>query len=325
MSLVFLTVLAGLGQGVFIILVALDALLPSGSLPQPFVYSAAILSIALPMAGMFAGFFHLGNPQRGWKAIKMVKSSWLSREVLFLPAFIGLDALYTALYFQGAPGAYRLAAGFAGIFCALGLYVSSAMLYAEIRFIKEWANAYTVVNFILLGLASGASAIRVVWHFEGAAGGVGDGLSLLAVVLLALALAMKTLAYRHNAGIYQSLAVKDAIGVSNPDARLMNSGAAYRHFNTIEYFFPISPEKNLICQTVTLTIAFIIPIVSTLSAESTGLELKGLLLVLSALSTTIGLLIERRLFFIQGNHIQNLYYGNYRFNEVKNPLLRKSA
>ena len=42
------------------------------------------------LIGLGASFLHLGRPERAWRAAAMWRSSWLSREVIVLPAFIGV-------------------------------------------------------------------------------------------------------------------------------------------------------------------------------------------------------------------------------------------
>ncbi len=325
MSLVFLTVLAGVGQGMFILLVILDALfLKSGEVTPHFLMVAGITSLIFPLIGMAASFFHLGNPMRGWKAIFKWKQSWLSREVIFLPAFVGFQLLYLLLLYSGAPGLYRLFAGFLGIVAAMGLYISSAMLYAAIRFIKEWATALTPINFILFGLTSGTAVTTAAAHYSMPGMAIGYLLSYLVAFLCAFSLVMKGLAFQYNATVYSDIGVKNALGMNNPHIRLMDTGAAYAHFNTKEYFLPMTQRQNGIQQTLVLGISFFLPLLMALYAAYYPALKQGGLFSTAALLIILGLILERRLFFIQGNHIQNLYYGNYRRNEVQNPAASKA-
>ncbi len=325
MSLVFLTVLAGAGQGMFILLVLLDALfLKSGEITPHFLMVAGIASVIFPLTGMAASFFHLGNPQRGWKAIFKWKQSWLSREVILLPAFVGLQLLYLLLLYIGAPDLHRVFTGFLGIIAAIGLYLSSAMLYAAIRFIKEWANALTPINFILFGLTSGAATITAAAHYTMPSMAIGYLLSYLVAFLAAFSMVMKGLAFQYNANIYSGIGIRNALGINNPHIRLMETGAAYPQFNTKEYFFPITPAQNGIQQAAVIGISFFLPLVMALFAVWNPMIKLGGLFSTAALLIVAGLILERRLFFIQGNHIQNLYYGNYRQNEVQNPAASKA-
>ncbi len=325
MSLVFLTVFAGVGQGIFTILVVLDALfLGSGRITPAFTYVAGTVSLVFPLMGMAASFFHLGNPQRGWKAILMLKNSWLSREVFFLPAFLGLDALYLLSLYAGAPDTTRIFIGLLGVAASMGLYISSAMLYATIRYIKEWSNAFTPVNFVLFGITSGAAVILVVCQYTNPDMAICNGLANLLALLASYSFVMKALAFQHNANIYPELGMKNSLGINNPNIRLMDMGTAYGHYNTKEYHFPMDKQQAGFQQAAVLALAFFLPMLIALRISFAAVPFKGLLPIIGATAMVCGLVIERRLFFIQWNHLQNLYYGNYRMNRVKNPVASKA-
>lgn len=325
MSLVILTVLAGVGQGVFMILVALDILLfSSGALPAELVYGAGAASLIFPAIGVAASFFHLGNPGIGYKAVKMFKQSWLSKEVVFLPLFLFFAFWYLALYHAGAPDIYRLVVGCIGVAAAFGAYLSSAMLYAAIRFIKEWGNPYTVINFIVFGVTSGAAVLFAVMSFT-ATGGLLSPFALFLIGAGVFSLLLKILTYRFNAKVYVPINIKNALGINSPDIRMVDMGTSYAHFNTEEYFFPIGERQNAAMEKYVLLAAFIVPTaIWVLIAMRTDAGINPALSVVAAASVVAGLLLERRLFFIQGNHIQNLYYGNFKSKNVKNPIVSKN-
>jgi len=68
-----------------------------------------VLSLALLPPGLLASFFHLGHPERGWRAASKWRTSWLSREVIALspPVFItGGQALvfaFASCHYSGDP------------------------------------------------------------------------------------------------------------------------------------------------------------------------------------------------------------------------------
>ena len=93
-SVLLLTTLIGAGQGLFLALFtvqlyALFALLPTQDGRAYFAPGSA-LALVLLVAGLAASFFHLGRPERAWRAAAKWRTSWLSREVIVLPAFIGV-------------------------------------------------------------------------------------------------------------------------------------------------------------------------------------------------------------------------------------------
>jgi len=80
-SVILLTTLIGAAQGLFLIVFALDVL---RSPPRDFVVLSSGISLLLLAAGLAASFFHLGHPERAWRAVAMWRTSWLSREVIVL-------------------------------------------------------------------------------------------------------------------------------------------------------------------------------------------------------------------------------------------------
>ena len=325
-SLILLTVLAGVGQGLFTFLVILDSLALTGQLPTTFSYAAVILSIVLPSIGMVASTFHLGNPQIGWKALKMWRKSWLTREIILLPMFLGFAVLYLYCLYADVSAPTRLMAGYLGIVSSMGLYLSSAMLYAAIHYIKEWANPFTVFNFILFGLTSGGALCLAVIQLTGVSGKIAEPVTTVLIVLGALSLISKYLAYSYNENLYVSWNLKNALGINDPNIRLVDTGAAYAHYNTTEYYYPVTEKQNQRQQAAVLVAAFIAPLaVWSLGPMLNNPTVYNALTILAALLVTGGLLLERKLFFTQGNHLQNIYYGNFKTREVKNPILTKGT
>ena len=103
-SVVLLTTLIGAGQGLFLAFYSAGWLSLLGVLPAAesnLDGRAAVLSLGLLGAGLAASFFHLGHPERAWRAAAMWRTSWLSREVIALPAAMALIFAYVLLRLQG--------------------------------------------------------------------------------------------------------------------------------------------------------------------------------------------------------------------------------
>ena len=74
-SVIFLTTLIGAGQGLFLALYSADlaAALHLVAVPpgRGFFVFGALLSLAFTGAGAVASLFHLGHPERAWRAMAM--------------------------------------------------------------------------------------------------------------------------------------------------------------------------------------------------------------------------------------------------------------
>ena len=97
-SVIFFTTLAGASQGLFLALFAVEL---SGLDAARLIPWGAATSLVLAVAGLAASFFHLGHPERAWRAALMWRTSWLSREVIALPVFIAAVGLWGAAHWWG--------------------------------------------------------------------------------------------------------------------------------------------------------------------------------------------------------------------------------
>ena len=157
-SVIFLTTLVGAGQGLFIALFVaeLGALLGIWGIPaEPYFSLGCALSLFLLGAGLLASFFHLGRPERAWRSAASWRTSWLSREVIALPAFMAAVAAFGLAHYLRAAGDLTLTLGAGGLILALLLFVCTGMIYACLPFLQEWHTPLTVINYTLFGCASG--------------------------------------------------------------------------------------------------------------------------------------------------------------------------
>ena len=317
-SVLFLTTLIGAGQGLLIALVTAQFFFVIGSgqsgESENFYALGSALALALLGLGLVASFFHLANPQRAWRSAAKWRTSGLSREVILIPAVCGLTLLYAAdhwlgwrpvlmVFGNGKALDLPMALGFAAAAAALVLFVCTGMIYACVRFIRQWASSWTVINFLLMGLGSGftlAAAYAGLMDSVLREFLVGDALGLTL-----LAMATRLYQVRRNGLARERSSLKTAIGSHHPQIRQITQGFMGQSFNTIEFTAPGGAEtvRGL---TVFFTLAgFVVP--ATLLAASLGGE-GGLLLVVAVLSQYAGLLAERWVFFAAGSHVQNLYY-----------------
>jgi DMSO reductase iron-sulfur subunit len=98
---------------------------------------------------------HLGRPAYAWRALKMWRRSWLSREVLLFTLFFGALAAATVTTFAGSPP--RLIALLDWSTAILGLLgtVASAAIYL-VRARPAWNTGHTPLDFLLTGALLGS-------------------------------------------------------------------------------------------------------------------------------------------------------------------------
>lgn len=303
-SVVFFTVLAGFGQGLAVCLavaVLAGALAAGGA----FLANAIAVAFALLAVGLVASFFHLARPLRAWRAAAMWRTSWLSREVIVLPALMGVVGLWwlAASTGRGGPLATPVLA-WATIVLSLLLWLCTGMIYAGIRFIQEWAHPLTLLNYLLTGLASGAVLAA------GLAALAGESRLLAGAVPAALALTLAAAAgrlasFRRNAALKPLSSLQSATGIRARRLVQMSMGMSAGSFNTREFFHRLGVHALQRVKWAALLLGFAVP----LALVAWGWRSGSTLPLLAAVAVqAAGLLAERWVFFAQARHPQNLYY-----------------
>jgi DMSO reductase anchor subunit len=136
------TVLIGTAQGLFLVVFLLDVLRAT---PRKFAILCCGVSLLLLACGLIASYF---RPV-------CARSAWLSREAVALPAFTAMVFVYASCKFLESERPVVLAAGTAAAVLCIALFVCAGMVYACQISVPEWRSPLTLVNFFLLGLASG--------------------------------------------------------------------------------------------------------------------------------------------------------------------------
>lgn len=297
-SVIFLTTLIGAGQGLFIALFAAELAWATHVLADRpglgFFVGGSALAVVLTGAGAVASLFHLGHPERAWRAMAMWRTSWLSREGIALIAFGAAAAAYGAAHALGS-GA-TLAIGALALLPCLALFVCTGMIYACIRFLQEWASPLTVINFIVLGCASGFTLATAFAGFTAPA--LTQPYAAAAIALTALGWATRGASLRRNARLRPKSTLQSATGLHHPRIVQTSMGFTGGSYNTREFFHRHRAEVVRNVKWVFIVAAFALPL---------ALLLAGLA-PLAFVVQYAGLLAERWFFFAQANHPQNLYY-----------------
>ncbi|MHB8667722.1 MAG: dimethyl sulfoxide reductase anchor subunit family protein [Burkholderiales bacterium] len=305
-SVIFLTTLIGAGQGLFIALYAaeLGAMLGAWAIPAGVYFGlGCALSLVLLGAGLLASFFHLGRPERAWRSAAMWRTSWLSREVIALPAFMVSVAAYGMAHYLRGASDLTLALGAVGLTLALVLFICTGMIYACLPFLQEWHTPLTVINYTLFGCASGF-LLSTAWAAAQAPSLVAALARWTAAFTLA-ALTTRLASLARNARLKPKSTPQTAIGVKHPRIAQKSEGFMGGSFNTREFFHAKSFARLRAVKWAFLLLVFPLPL--ALLAAGAALASWPVLAMAFALQY-LGLLAERWFFFAQAKHPQNLYY-----------------
>ncbi|HYG60260.1 MAG TPA: DmsC/YnfH family molybdoenzyme membrane anchor subunit [Symbiobacteriaceae bacterium] len=160
LSLAAFTLLVQLALGAVFAAAMLPIRLAGLADPGPLVHRLLFAAAPALLAGLGLSLFHLGRPGGAARAVFNLRSSWLSREVLFTALFAGLTCTAALLHLLGFHDDNVLwlatITGLAAVFTMARLY------QATIR--PAWSTLYTPVSFlvtaVLLGVAAAAPLVR---------------------------------------------------------------------------------------------------------------------------------------------------------------------
>lgn len=317
-SVIFLTTLSGVGQGLFLALFtghlySVIKVVPMQADPQTFYGLGSLIALLFLGGGLLASFFHLGRPERGWRAIAQWRTSWLSREVIVLPAFMGLLALYGLVqYLDWNPYLFdlgpihvdlALVTGTVTTIMAFVLFLCTGMIYACIKFLQEWATPLTVVNYTLLGAASGftlATAFAALYAPE-----LVTLYGTWAIIITLTALITRVASLLRNARIKHKSSLQTALGMRHTQIVQKSQGSMGGSFNTREFFHGRSARFLKSIKWIFLVLVFPVPVLLLAAGLSPA---AFAVLVTAFVVQYLGLIAERWFFFAQSNHPQNLYY-----------------
>ena len=301
-SILFFTTLAGAAQGLLVALAL--AQIAGVAMDSGFLLQAIGLGLVLLVAGLASSFLHLGHKMRAWRAVLMWRTSWMSREVIVLPAYIGLTALWWLALYTGAASGWAHALPWAIVIGALLLWYCTAMIYACLRFIQEWAHWSTVANFTLIGLASGCVLACALAASNGQAVML-NALAPWATSATLLAALVRWFSLRRNRSLRPASTLQSATGIQAKRLVQKSMGMSAGAFNTREFFHGASQLVLRNMRWAFVLGLFVLPLGLALCALSSAAAWPW---AWAALLQAPALIAERWVFFAQAKHPQNLYY-----------------
>lgn len=308
LSVIFFTTLSGTGYGLLFFAGLFSAL---GLWPAErwLGFWALGLGLALVSTGLLASTFHLGHPERAWRALSQWRSSWLSREgVLALLTFLPAGILGIGWVCLESSSGFFVLMGLLTALLALVTVYCTSMIYASLKTVARWHDPKVPALYLLFSLSGGA-----LWaQFFGLGFDVGPGwLGPLAALLLIGTWALKFFYWSAAAGRTGSSTIESATGL----------GA----LGSVSLFDPPHTEENYLLKEMGFRVARKHAQKLRRLTQGIGCYLPLALLVLSfyglggwsvaaallaALGALIGTLLERWLFFAEATHKVTLYYGN---------------
>ncbi len=302
-SVLFLTTLIGCAQGLAVALSLAVLGLFGGSVAAATAGRAGLsVVLALGVVALIASFLHLGRPERAWRAAAMWRTSWLSREVIALPVFLGVAAV--GLLWMQLMHAWPSWLALTLLLACGALWLCTGMIYACVRFIREWATPLTVLNFALMGLASGFVLAAALFAFLDLPV---EELSSWALGLTLLAFFGRMATHLRAARLVPAGSVQSAIGVRSERIVQISRGFTAGSFNLHEFFHGQGDTVLRSVQSGAVLMGFLVPL--GLIGAGMGANRPLAWMIGAWLTQMTGLVAERWYFFAQVSHSQNRYYA----------------
>ncbi|MCW8916637.1 MAG: dimethyl sulfoxide reductase anchor subunit [Magnetovibrio sp.] len=306
-SVIFFTTCSGAGYGLLAMLGILGA---ADMLPNDrwLGLSGLFFALTLVSVGLMASTFHLGRPERAWRAMTQWKSSWLAREgvmavLTYIPA--GLFGIGW-VWFEDTSGLWAVA-GVVSALLAWLTVICTAMIYKSLRTIHQWHNDWTVPSYLLLSVMSGAVLMSVLIHLFGFTNPYIQGVT---VVTLVLGWGLKTMYWSFNKRSKGLPSVNSAIGIDAAgDVSVLELPHTSENYLMKEMGYRVAQKHADKLRAISHITGFALPLaLSLLAMFIEGYAALGAVLLAWALCS-MGIIVERWLFFAEAKHTVNLYYG----------------
>lgn len=307
-SVIFFTTGSGAGYGMLAWLAILALL---GYLPADTTYGLVAFGIAfgLVVGGLLSSTFHLGHPERAWRAMSQWRSSWLSREGIAAIATFGPTGLYAlAWIFLNENQAVSGAMGAVGAIMSLITVYCTSMIYGSLKTIPAWFTKWTRIAYLVYAMMTGAVLVwflSVVFNLPEAA-----TIARISMLFLVLGFAVKLQYWRVIDHAPATSTAESATGLGKlGKIRLIESPHSEDNYLLKEMGFRIARKHAVKLRLFALIFGFVIPFLAICAALYGAPQLQLLFAIIAVIAGTAGIVTERWLFFAEAKHVVTLYYG----------------
>jgi DMSO reductase anchor subunit len=306
-SVILFTTASGAGYGMLALLTLAGVQHGPAS---SFMFGATAIGIAaaLIVIGLLASTFHLGHPERAWRAFSQWRSSWLSREgiaaiVTFVPALV------FAVTWTGAVDAPQLIAPLGlvtAVMCAITVFCT-AKIYSTLKTVRAWHHPLTVPVYLAFALATGAPLFMAVasafdrWQVFQA---------ILSLAAIAVAVALKFAYWRSIDTAERTHTIEAATGLARQGGKVRQWEVPHTSANFVmrEMGYAVARRHSRKLRRLCLALLNLAALASALTVVTAPFVF-ALIAALLSLAATF---IERWLFFAEAQHVVSLYYGAAR-------------
>jgi sulfite dehydrogenase (quinone) subunit SoeC len=298
-SVILFTTASGAGYG----LLALLGLVGFNHGPaSSFIFGLVAIAIALGLItiGLLSSTFHLGHPERAWRAFSQWRSSWLSREgvaavLTYVPTVlfgtIWLDIVHAPAWI-GPLGLITATMCAVTVFC-------TAKIYSSLTTIRAWNHPLTVPVYLAFALASGGALLTAIATLF-------DRFQIFQVILTGAALlvliAVKFFYWRGIDSAERTHTMGAATGLG-AGVRQWEVPHTSENYIMKEMGFAVARKHAIKLRGTVFMLLFIALLAVAACLVSPWFSL------IATLAILLAAILERWLFFAEAQHVSTLFYG----------------
>lgn len=306
-SVILFTSSSGAGYGLLMWL-ALARLSGAWELSPTVAFISCLVGLGLVTIGLLSSTFHLGHPERSWRAMSQWSTSWLSREGVFAILTYPFALVFTAGWIWTAiPAGLMTIAAAATLVLALITVLSTGMIYASLKTIPRWHNRFVVPVYIAFALASGGLLFTLTLGLSGVASKA--ALVLILAVILASWM-IKWFYWRFIDEYRPDSDTGTATGLGHL-GKVSQVEAPHTSENYLlkEMGFQIARKHAAKLRRHALVLGMLLPALLLIFAGNLEGVAQIVTLVVALILGFTGVVVERWLFFAEARHMVTLYYG----------------
>lgn len=300
-SVILFTTASGAGYGLLALL-GLVGLSHGEASSLGFGLTAMVMALGLITVGLLSSTFHLGHPERAWRAFSQWRSSWLSREgvaavITYVPALL-FGLVWCGLL--DAPGLLKPLAVLT-IFMALVTVICTGKIYSSLKTIRAWHNGFTVPVYVIKALSTGACLLAAI---TAVFGNFPAFLVYFSSALLILTLIAKIAYWRTIDRAPRDLTIESATGLGRI-GRVSQWEVPHTAENYVqkEMGYAVArkhAQKLRMLVLLTLAAALLLMLLALAAPYAA---------ILAAAAALFAAVVERWLFFAEAQHVSMLFYG----------------
>lgn len=266
-----------------------------------------VVAFFMVVSGLLMSTFHLGHPERAWRAFSQWRSSWLSREgVCAVTTFIPWTLYAGSLYILEDAETLTLWSGIITAVMAMVTVYTTSMIYRSIKAVQSWYNVYVSPLYLMFSLSTGLTILNAILYLNQAPSPQINNLALLTLIS---AILLKRGYWRFVDKAPRRSTMESATGLGkfgkvkaleHPHSHVnylmqeMGYQIARKHSNKLRRLFQVSWLISVVMLSLTLVFMGTVAL---------------FMAVIGCLLMALGIVVERWLFFAEAKHDQALYYG----------------